>query len=260
MCARQFIVCISPRQRLIYTVRALACVFFCLSANFPLHSQPNDEDKITTLNNYFIKRYGPDQNLINGALYINLHHQATGHKFLGDDAFTTGRVLLDNHGYNDLRLKYDLYNQEVILQYNFLQSGIKEIILNSLRIQEFELEGRVFRRIHFPETGTLFFQVIAEGDIACYYHYLKEIIPRVSDRRSIMEFTQTKRISFVAINSELRKFKGTRSFTLIFPEYRSHLKEYFRENKIRIRKTSDAEMKEVIRYCNNMLRNPSEDK
>ena len=259
MYTRQLSVCKFAGEKLPTIFRMLICVFSFLSATLPLHSQPGDENKITELNYYFVERYGPDQNLINGALYINLHRQATGHKFLGEDVFTTGRVVLDNREYNDLRLKYDLYNQEVILQYDFLKGGTKEIILNSLRIQEFELEGRVFRRIHFPETGALFFQVIAEGDIGCYHHYLKEIIPKVSGEHSLLEFSQTKRKSFIARYSELHKFKGSRSFTRIFPEYRSQLQKYFRQNKIRIRKATDAEMKGVIQYCHNLLRNPSED-
>ena len=211
-----------------------------------------NESEIAQLEEYFLERYGPDQKLYSGARYYNVHLKSSGHKFLGEDLYQQGKLVIDNRLYDSVQLKYDVFTQQVLLLFEKPGYGTDEIIVNNLRLEEFHLGEKVFKKRFFPETDTLFFQVFEEKYLTILYHFQKEIIMRTTYRNAL-EFTQSKRRSYVSIPSGLYNFNSTRSFIKLFPEHRSELKAYKREHKIQIRWASDNQIRELIEYCNQIM-------
>lgn len=233
----------------LYVLTAFTCT---------LNAQQIDNNVISALDKFIADCYGPDQNLINGIEYYNLHTRSKGHKFLDEDKFYRGRVVINKRVYDDVELKYDIFNQHVLLQFDRGTEVYTQIILNNKWVDEFELNGRIFRKHTFPETGTLFFQIIGSGEIACYYHFKKEEVPRVT-RITLSEFGDEKRKSYVYWQSELHEFHGARSFAEIFPAHESQILEFIRQQNFRTRKISDSQMDILISYCNTLINSPTED-
>ena len=225
----------------------LAFIFFVLWSSQGISQDP-EEALVKELNHSFRSAYGPDQNLVCGVRYYNLHIRYDGHKFFMDDSFARGKLILDNGIYPDVFLKYDLYGQQLILQVTYSDGNYNEIIITDSRLRGFDLEGRTFRKLYFPETDTLIFQIIGEGDPVCIYHWKKEIIQNAFGLTRIYEFSKMDRKSYVVTNSSLHRFKGARSFSKIFPDYRAEVLKYIRRQKIRLRKTGDAEMTGLINF------------
>jgi hypothetical protein len=217
-------------------------------------AQLPEEKKVDELGEYFKEQYGPDQLLINGISYYNLHIYVTGHKFLGEDEFRSGKLLIENREYNELLLKYDLYNQQIILQSTYGNQIYNEIIISNSRIREFELDGKVFRKCYPEEKDNLFCQIIETEDLACCYHWTKSFIPLVTDKYNQGEFHIEQKDSYVLWNSNYYKFKGAKSFSKIFPEHQSTILKHIRKNKIKIKKATDSEMEELLKQCNKILR------
>ncbi|HEC43551.1 MAG TPA: hypothetical protein ENI20_12065 [Bacteroides sp.] len=211
-------------------------------------------EKITELDAFFDEQYGPDQSLVNGARYYNMHLLASGHKFFGEDEFREGKLVLDNREYNDVFLKYNLYEQQIILRYTYLDQIYHEIIPSNSRIHEFELDGKVFRKCNFPGTDTLIYQIIEADDLAFYFHWSKTLSPGSSKEYIMGEFHQSKRDSYMLRNSTLHKFRGAKSFSKIFPEHQSEILKYIRKNIIMIKQATDAEMINLLRQCNIIIR------
>jgi hypothetical protein len=230
-----------------------ALIFFFLAVlPFMLTAQQPGENIIAELHELATEFYGPDQHLVNGIEYVNLHIRSSGHKFLDEDRFYEGRVVIDNKVYHHVFLKYDIYNQQVLLLIRSTSGGHKQIIMNTLRIDEFEINGRIFRKYTFPDAGTRFYQVIGSNEMACLYHFSKLEILNPVDRYTISKFTEEKKKSYLYCQSDLNKFKSARSFVRIFPDHQPEIKAFIRKNKSRFRKLNDSQMLSLICYCNSL--------
>ncbi|MFC2098349.1 hypothetical protein ACFLSP_01255 [Bacteroidota bacterium] len=231
----------------------LITFFFFINVSL-LKAQQPDEQSVAKLEAHLNELYGPDQFLVNGVRYYNTHISMDGHKFYGEDEFTRGKLVLEDNQYHDVFLKYNLLDQQLILQHFFNKQVYYEIILSNSRISEFELDGKIFRKCYFPSTDTRFFQVLGDGDLACYYHWTKMLVTTYTESYRQGEFSNQKRKSYLLWQSKLYEFKGARSFARIFAQDQSQVLRYIRNNRIRIKKATDAEMKELIIQCNRIIR------
>jgi len=234
-------------------------IFFMLVATAPgLHAQKSDADILAELEQMISEGYGPDQYLINGIEYFNLHIRSEGHKFLDEDEYSKGRLVIDKKVYKDIDLKYDIYNQHVVMLIDYKGGGNKQLILDNLRIDEFEINGRIFRKFTFPETGTRFYQLIGNEKMACLYHFRKQEIPRAIDENTLSEFTDVQKKSYLFWQSELFAFKSNRSFIRIFPDHQVQIKAFIRQNKFKVKKLNDPQMDWLISYCNSLTKSSIE--
>jgi hypothetical protein len=228
------------------TLLSLLCIFQ-LKAQYP------EEKTLVELDAYFEEMYGPDQSLINGIHYYNLYLNCSGHQFFGENKFRRGNLVIENRDFHDVLIKYNLYTQQIILSHINSKQIYQEIIISNSRIQEFELDGKVFRKCYFPGTDTLFFQILEEGDIAFYFHWTIILIPIALEEYSQGKFSGMDRESYLLWHSKLYELKGARSFSRIFPEYQSQILKYIRKNGIKIKQATDADMKNLLRQCNIIL-------
>jgi len=200
---------------------------------------------------YFDLSYGPDYNLINGIKYFYLYSDIEGHPFLGENRFYTGSLVIADREYRDVYLKYDLYNQNMILQYNPFSGGIDQILLKNEDIHEFKIDGKLFRKYSFPETGTRFYQVVTSGKIYCLYYWEK--ILNYSTLSSYY-FTPQKKVSYIVKNGKPYRFKNKRQFRKLFPvQHQKEIKQFIRKNKIRLKNESDDSMRRLFVFCNQLI-------
>jgi hypothetical protein len=213
------------------------------------HAQQSDDPAMADLKDLMDERYGADQHLVNGIEYFNLHIQTDGHKFLDEDKYYMGWIVIDQRTYSDVHLKYDIFGQRVLLLIEHPGGGNRQIILNNLRIREFEINNRHFRKFTFPGEKTRFYQVIGKPELSCLHYYSKQEIPKPVDNNTLSEFTDTKRKSYLYRPSGLHEFKSNRSFLRLFPEYQSQIKAYLRKHKLKVRKLDDGHMGHLIDFC-----------
>jgi hypothetical protein len=235
----------------------LAFALFLLLRS-PGYAQDPDEGSVEELYSSFLETYGPDQYLVCGIRYYNLHARFAGHKFFGEDKYSRGTLRLDRGTYPDVLLKYDLYGQKIIMQINYPDGSFNEIIVTDSRLLGFDLDGRAFRKISFPGTDTLIYQVIGKDSPVCLYHWTKEIIPNSTGPESVYGFSKMKRRSYVVTDSTLHGFKSARSFARCFPENRAEVMNYIRREKIRLPKAGDAVMGGLINFCSNLFKEEKE--
>ncbi len=238
---------------------SLKLVFLLLAAlswNLPVQAQ-DDHNRKAEVEEMIAVSYGPDQYLINGIEYVNLHIRSEGHKFLGEDKYHAGSVVVENKTYHHVFLKYDIFNQQLLLLIEHPSGGNKQLIMNNLRIDGFSLDGRTFRKYTFPGTGTRFYQVLGSEEMSCLHHFRKQEISKPVDNNTLSEFTETHKRSFLYRHGELTEFKGNRSFVRMFSGHEAEIKAFIRENRFRVRTLSDEQMIKLIRYCQSITEIPS---
>ena len=201
------------------------------------------------LSSYFNKVYKLDQNLVNGVKYYIAHSDATGDPFLTSDNSTRGRIIVNNQTYNDVLLKYDICDQHVILEYNYTHGGMNLVILNNESISEFEIYQKVFRKYNFPQTGERFFQVIPSDSMAFLLSWKKELIPSGSFTQKAFEYTREKRKFYLLLHNNLILLKGNSSFAKALPDYIPEIRKYMKQNKIKLRKSDDGQLADLINFC-----------
>ena len=203
--------------------------------------------------NYFDLSYGPDYNLINGIKYLYLYSAIEGHPFFGENQFYTGSLVIANREYQDVYLKYEIYNQKIILQYSPFSGGTDQILLKNKDIHEFKIDDKLFRKYSFPETGTRFYQVVTPGKIYCLYYWEKDLN---CSNLSAFNFSNQKKESFLVKNGKPYSFRNRRKFRKLFPvQYQKEIKQYIRKKKIWMRNETDIKMRHLLEFCNQLNEN-----
>jgi len=204
---------------------------------------------------HYDQLYGADYNLINGIKYLNLYPFSKGHPFLDDDKFYKGNLMINNELYQGVEIKYDIHNQQVILQYHHFSGSLDRIILIKEFINEFEINGKLFRQYSFPGTNPRFYQVVTHGEIYCLYYWTKELKLSGNSSDNLYKYMPEKKESYLVINQQPFLFRGRISFLKLLPEaIREEIKQFMKSNKIRLISANEYQIQQLLLYCNELIR------
>lgn len=199
---------------------------------------------------FYDQSCGADYNLINGIKYLNIYPSSDGHPFLGEDLFYHGKLVVNDKEYQNQGIKYDICNQQIVLQYRHFSGSVERIILVNEIVDEFEIQGKIFRKYTFPERNPHFYQVVAEGKVACLYFWKKDMVTG-SSVDAYYRYLPEKKQSYLLIDSKLLSFRSKRSFVKWFPEaHHKNIKAYLKSNKISFGMASDQMMQQLLTFCN----------
>jgi hypothetical protein len=110
----------------------------------------------------FDRIYGPDPLLYNGKKYIYFLPPGTGgHQFLAQPEFTEGEVIIKQIRFSRVSLNYDIYNQQLLLEYPD-ETGANGIIeVSKAWLDGFHLAGMDFIMHDFGDKPR-FYQVLGK--------------------------------------------------------------------------------------------------
>ena len=155
---------------------------------------------------FFDQSYGADFELVNGIKYVYPFFNPSDHPFLGEDRFYTGYAVINGRQFPDLKIKYDICIQRIVLNHAFYSGEKEQIILNNEFIETFELDGKLFRKYSFPETGTKFLQVIESGELCCLYFWEKKFNDLPASIRNANSFSPPKKKTYLLLNKKIWPF------------------------------------------------------
>jgi hypothetical protein len=188
------------------------------------------------------------QKLYNGRAWKNIYYKIKGDQFLFTTDFITGSLTIDNKEYRNLRLKYDIYNDELI---SINDHGIM-LQMNKEMIDRFSLNynDRLynFKRIDSDTTGSMkgFVNILYEGKSALYAKYMKEILLLPVENKYDL-FNQLTRVFFVKDGSVYR-INSRREFMGLVKDHKAEVRQFIRSNKIKLSKKIPESFKPVAEY------------
>jgi hypothetical protein len=193
---------------------------------------------------------GPDYMLLNGRQY-DLPYSSNSHPYFNTDRYRHGSLLLNGEAYDSILINYDIYDQQVILQVpGWISDLNNKVVLNREKINHFQIDGLMFRKMSFPETGTSFFQIMYSGEISCYLLWTKKLYRSSTSINARYKYLKQSREIYLQKEDQLFHVKNKSSFTSIFDEaYRKDIKEFLRQEKIRFRNASDEKLGELMNFC-----------
>jgi len=209
----------------------------------------NSEKDILEVKSHFNRLYGSDFNLLNGRQYYLLY-SSISHPFLYSDQYNSENLWLDGVQYDAIPINYDIYKQQLILQYRSYSGEPKQLILNEEFIDGFTLNNKEFRRLSFHETGSGFFQVVTSGELAYYFAWEKTMFYSPTSNSTPYNYTQASRKAYLFKSGQLYPIKSTSSFIKVFEKrYRKDIGRFIRKEKINFRSSTAESINRLIAYC-----------
>jgi hypothetical protein len=192
------------------------------------------------------------QLLYNGRIWKSLYSNIRGGEFLFTQDWLEGEVVINDTRFTKLLLKYDIYNDELICMIN---PGMS-IRLNKELITEFGLNsGGTYYRYEKPgdyENSRLtgFARPLYKGETSLYLKQSKEIKEKSIDNR-YDEFVQND-ILFLIKEGVPYRLSGKKEFYRILSDRENEVKNYARENRIRVRKKFPESFVKVLSYYDSL--------
>lgn len=226
--------------------------FFGLFLNTcSIHSQPSNK---TSVLNWFDQEVSKETLPIsNGKLHLNFDRKIeNSNRYYISDKSTRGNIEYDFQDYSELNLKYDLYEDELVLSSQG-ESGLIDIILIKDKTQYFTLDNKKFVNLDannlLPENlrGGYYEENLVSKNFTFYIkHYKKRnevikgngIFINYAYKNDFLLFTQGK---FYNINSKSELLK-------IFPNDKNKINDYYAMNSNLRKENTTKFLENLMKY------------
>ncbi|MEE4197808.1 MAG: hypothetical protein V2I54_09195 [Bacteroidales bacterium] len=198
--------------------------------------------------------YGLDPVLYNGKVYsYRTPPSVQGSQYLTQREFVPGEVIIQDKTYTHHLLNYDIFNQEILLQFE-TDYKTATIQLNKEKVDAFTLDSRTFKLIQNEEKNTYeIFQFFGRGKYVVLYFWEKnlELIDRSGD--SYWSFSKPQKTMYLQFNNEKHRFRNNRTFLTHFTKsQKQEIKTYLKQNKLNLKRITDTELNQIIHFCNQL--------
>ena len=197
-------------------------------------------------------KYGSDADLVNGEKYSYPYSQALGDPFFFPES-RTASITIHEKEFKGQLLRYDIFNQQLILDYENLYGVSASLVLRSEWVESFAFDNQKFKKIEGPEGKSDYFQILGEGQIDCIYLWSKKYLLSLTSGEQSYYFTDPDRSSFLRIEGQVHPYKSNGNFIKAFdPGLQKPIKKFLKQAKIKVKTASDVQMRHLLEYCNTL--------
>jgi len=194
---------------------------------------------------------GSNQELVNGIQFSNQYIRPEGQPYWINGGFKTGSICVNDHWFEQLQLRYNLFSQKLELGYLTPEGFMNQIITVPENISAFILEGYLFRRIQIGKETATYYQEISWGGITCYVRWSKDLL---GSRTTETSFSPIKRKYWMQQEDQWISFKNQRTFFNAFPkELKSDLKKLLIQQNFNFQTASTVEMVALLKASFRLL-------
>jgi len=194
------------------------------------------------------------QILYNGRIWRNLYLKVRGNQFLFSDEFLPGSVTIGKRTFDDVVIRYDIYNDEILIPTN------RKIVLrlNSEMVDTFSViyEGRKYRFARFDPADSSFIKgyvnILYDGDKTALYVKYKKEIDRLAIEDKYDVFYQISNI-YLEKGNLVYHISGKRNFIRLFRDYKLLIRDFIKKNKIKISKKYPDSFIPVLEFYDNHI-------
>lgn len=192
--------------------------------------------------------------LFNGLRYLEEFRTLNNnHKFFSTSQFIKGNLIYDGQSYYDIDMKYDLFEDQVIVNLQG-KSGNSITELNADRIEQFTLNGITFNRvITNNENLNGFYAIITDNKgVLCYKRYRKSQKKYIQNKNIYYKFSAYNEY-ILSTPTDIYPIKSKSDFIKIFPEYKNEINNFFRKNKKLINSNYDKFLAQLTNEVSSLI-------
>ncbi|WP_343696538.1 hypothetical protein [Flavobacterium sp.] len=239
-----------------YQKKSAFLILFGLFLNiYVIHSQTNNDVNVY---NWFDKTVGKDNlDLNNGVPHTNPY------KAIGDshlyliDKYEIGKINFDGQKYYDVKLKYDVYRDILVLN-PYGESENIGINLNQSKISSFSILDKNFVKIEkknetVPEFVPGYYEESnIAADFTFYIKHHKDIQKTVLESGIFYSFKENNSF-FIDFKNTIYPIKGKNDIIKLFPEQKKQINGFYLLNRELKKSDQDQFMKNLMKYISNSL-------
>lgn len=221
---------------------------------FAQEQSPSINNDYNKLYKYVSDEYGFDQILVNGIFYEDIYRKKVGHQFFLENKLYKGNLTFRGKEYKGLEMKYDIYNNQLIL-YVKNDISVAWIVPPDDFISVFSLGDKHFSKLNF-EGEPRFYQVVFDSEkLKCLYFWYKKMLETYDDRKDISyNFFDSEKKCYLVLNGSFLTYRNNKSFMEILPgEIKDQVRKYIKGNHIKVNKSNDDKISALLFYCNSLL-------
>jgi hypothetical protein len=198
------------------------------------------------------------QELYTGIRWTNRYRNYENDQFLFTNLFINGNVTVNSRTYKNIRLKYDIYSNEIITPVN-----LQEIIqINRESVDSFSLfyENKRYDFINLKNYSTeslnWYIQLLYNGPTSLVIVH-KKIFTPAADPAKDGTFIYSK-LAFIKAGSTYLPYKSRTLYGIMDEDDKHKTKEFIRHLKPKVNRKNPENIIPVLRYYDN-LRKSDED-
>lgn len=197
--------------------------------------------------------------LLNGKLYQESKSRIEGHPFLIDDRFYTCNITYKGISYNNILLKYDLVNQQIIYFQEIDPKMPRFILLNLDYLDKFELlnnsDKQIFTHVYSDMAGVdsyiKYYQIIYDGEIK-YIKGNRKRIKKLNVNNRLDEYVE-ENYYYLIINNKPYRVKKRRDILELFKNNKKELRAFIRKNNLNIKVWSHDNVIRLLVFCETLI-------
>ena len=203
------------------------------------------------------RKYGSDADLVNGEKYYYPYRQSQGDPFFFPES-RAALVRIYDKEFSGEMLRYDIFNQQLILDFEDLYGATNSLDLREEWVKGFAFGNQEFVRMKDPEGQYAYFQLVSGGQLSCVYRWSKDYQLNLSSGQQSYYFTEANKASFLVIGGQFYPYRSNRGFLKVFdPARQKTVKQFLKEGKLKVNKASDAQIRHLVEYCTSLYHEDS---
>ena len=163
------------------------------------------------------RAFGTDQVLVNGIQFSNQYIRIEGNPYFMDGRFRIGSLLIGDHLYEPVSLRYNLYTQKVEIEHLSPKGHLNMLITVPGQIPAFYLEGYEFRRMQPGKDEPAYFMVLSSASANCYIGWTIEALGGGSSQE---RFSPPSKKFWIQQGGQWVSFHDRKSYIHAFPKER----------------------------------------
>jgi len=177
------------------------------------------------------------QLIYNGKIWQNLYFRIKGNPFFLSGNFLTGNVIFNGKEFKNLKVKYDICNDEVILYIN----PQTIITLNKEMVNEFTLEYQdtLHHILNMGNDSTSLLKgynnLLYDGPTALFVKYTKQVDIQSLNRLDDVFFQQHR--IYIRKDSTIVQISGRRELFRLLGDRKTEIRSYVKRNRLNINVT-----------------------
>ncbi|WP_420600907.1 hypothetical protein [Flagellimonas sp.] len=199
-----------------------------------------------------------------GEVYVEKHRMKSAKtKFFISPEFKEGAVYFNNQAYYNLKLKYDVFGDDLILQVKN-QLGGAPLLLRKSKIDSFEFEGVRFKNIPKWFTGdentSGFYEIYrTTPHFSVFKKHRKRLLKNLGTTSAYHEFEDLAPTFALEYGGELFYITKIKDIESIFPQYKDGLKSAFGKSLRGSKLIDDASIDVLVNFLEEQLSRTSHD-
>ncbi|WP_298120592.1 hypothetical protein [Flavobacterium sp.] len=232
----------------------LLSIYFCLLTNS--YSQKNNEQSIADL---FDKKVEEETLAIFNGRHNNHNYLTlsdTIHPFL-DKNFVSGSISYDNQNYDNILIKYDIVNDNVLVKPK-KQSDFYSLVLDSNKIDGFIINKKKYTNsanqidLQTKQLKGFYEEIIYSNKITLLIKHQKTKIEIIDGNKIYSDFNNQK-LFYLKISDKIYNANSKKELISIFPNYKKQINTYYNQNKIQEKFDNYLFKVGLIKFINQLL-------